>query len=151
MRSRLVKHSTCFFVRQCEYEFYVNGKSMKNCTKERMRPEDLTDPCRLFIKELEFRKKLDIKRNIPANKSKYNLMSLDELTIKSDSPVALSVAVSKYFHSITHIIFLWLIRLQRKQQTFTVECPLFTNHKSNLMKAMDGAPQRKICMVITTN
>ena len=115
MRSRLVKHSTCFFVRQCEYEFYVNGKSMKNCTKERMRPEDLTDPCRLFIKELEFRKKLDIKRNIPANKSKYNLMSLDELTIKSDSPVALSVAVSKYFHSITHIIFLWLIRLQRKQ------------------------------------
>ena len=59
-----------------------------------MRPEDLTDPCRLFIKELEFRKKLDIKRNIPANKSKYNLMSLDELTIKSDSPVALSVAVS---------------------------------------------------------
>ena len=82
-----------------------------------MKPEDLTDPCRLFIKELEFRKLLDIKRNISANKSKYNLMNLEELTNLSDSPVALAVTVSTLFHSITHIIFLfnWIIRLQIKQ------------------------------------
>ena len=81
-----------------------------------MKPEDLTDPCRLFIKELEFRKLLDTKRNISANKSKYNLMNLEELTNLSDSPVALSVTVSTFFHSIIHTIFFnWIIRLQIKQ------------------------------------
>ena len=41
----------------------ASGSERHNCTNEDIKPEDLTKPCQLFIRELEFIKKLDQKRN----------------------------------------------------------------------------------------
>ena len=41
----------------------ASGSERHNCTNEDIKPEDLTKPCQLFIRELDFIKKLDKRRN----------------------------------------------------------------------------------------
>ena len=56
-------------------------------------------------------------------------MNLEELTNLSDSPVALSVTVSTFFHSIIHTIFFQL-DYQTANKTIDFHCGMPTVYKS---------------------
>ena len=62
-------------------------EEVENCTKEDIRPEDLTKPCELFIKELSFNKALNIKMGTNKTSAKYLLLDINDISEKQNSPV----------------------------------------------------------------
>jgi len=47
----------------CADSWQNNGTEHHSCTSDNLDPDNLTKPCRLFVKELEFNKELDKRRN----------------------------------------------------------------------------------------
>ena len=68
---------------------------MTSCTKDKLRTSDMTRPCFLLAKELEFIKQLDKSKRKTSSQSKYNLMNLDEMANNNDSPVEITIRVLK--------------------------------------------------------
>ena len=71
---------------------------MRNCTKAVMEERDITKPCMLMMKELEFYKELDSNKKVSMAKSKYGMMTLDELSKMNDSPVEITIKVLKQYY-----------------------------------------------------
>ena len=81
--------------RFCLPKWKVGGKEQTSCTKDKLRTSDMTKPCSLLSKELEFIKQLDKSRGKTSSQSKYNLMNLDEMANNNDSPVEVTIKVLK--------------------------------------------------------
>ena len=79
--------------RFCVPKFKVGGKIIKGCTKDELKPADMTRPCSLFSRELDFIKQMDSKKGKSSSKSKYMLMDLDEMAKNNESPVEISIKV----------------------------------------------------------
>ena len=79
--------------RFCLPKWKVGGKMQTSCTKDKLRPSDMTKPCSLLSKELKFIKDLDKSKGKTSSKSKYNLMDLDEMSNNNDSPVEITIKV----------------------------------------------------------
>ena len=61
-------------IRFCESSWKVNGVERNNCTTDDINIDDLTKPCQLFIRELDFSKKLDEKRKESEQEIYYSLL-----------------------------------------------------------------------------
>ena len=69
----------------------LNGQVMENCTKEDMTPEDLSKPCKLLTKELDFNKVLSQKLGTKRYKAKYLLMDINDFSNSLGSPVEIII------------------------------------------------------------
>ena len=83
--------------RFCLPKWKVGGKTKNSCTKDTLKPSDMTKPCYLLSKELNFIKELDKSKGKSSSKSKYNLMNLDEMANNNDSPVEITIKVKTHF------------------------------------------------------
>ena len=57
-------------IRFCLPKWKVGGKIQTSCTKDKLRPSDMTKPCSLLAKELKFVKELDKSKGKTSSKSK---------------------------------------------------------------------------------
>ena len=64
--------------RFCESSWESNGEERTNCTSEDLNPDDLTKPCKLFIRELEFNKQLNNRRSENEKVCTTNQLALDK-------------------------------------------------------------------------
>ena len=78
--------------RQCLSDWDLKGKTKYNCTNEDLNPEDLTRPCLLFIRELEFNKKLSKKKK---EKGQYNKMDINEMSRSTRTPVEIVITTRR--------------------------------------------------------
>ena len=85
--------------RPCEESWDSNGETQDSCVSKDIKPDDLTKPCRLFIRELEFNKELGKKRNQSAI---YNMMDINDLTKMSGTPIEILIRIKK---KKKHILF----------------------------------------------
>ena len=67
-----------------------------------MEERDLTKPCMLMMKELEFYKELDTSKKVSKARSKYGMMTLDELSTMNDSPVEITIKASHFSSTQNH-------------------------------------------------
>ena len=79
----------------------MNGKEVENCTTEDFRNEDLTRPCELFARELEFKKQYHLKLNTMENKTRYMNKDINDLVKEKKAPMEIVIKElqSKVFFS----------------------------------------------------
>ena len=77
---------------QCTSEWEMKGKTYYNCTNKDLNIEDLTRPCRLFIRELEFNKELSKKKK---EKGEYANMDINELSRSTSTPIEIVITTRR--------------------------------------------------------
>ena len=76
--------------RHCEGAWIVNGQDRYNCTYEDIPIEDLTKPCYYFARELKFQKQLGMKLGLWANKTRYYLRDINDLSQKTKAAIEIN-------------------------------------------------------------
>ena len=96
------------FPRKCLPEFKVKNQTVTNCTKEPLSIDDVTRPCGLFMRELEFMKLWEEKKNIVRGNAKYYLMNIDDLSNKNESPIEIDIqqVKSREIHQYNRYIYI---------------------------------------------
>ena len=82
-------------VRHCLSSWFSNGVEIDNCTTKDFHRDDITRPCALFAKELEFNKRLHTSLGTWANQTKYNLLDIDDLVNRQKAPLELVIKVPR--------------------------------------------------------
>ena len=83
--------------RPCSDSWDSNGETQDTCSSKDLNPDDLTRPCRLFIRELEFNKELAAKRK--NNKSAmYNMMDINDIAKSTGTPIEILIGRVKHSH-----------------------------------------------------
>ena len=96
------------FSRKCLPEFKVKNQTVTNCTKEPLSIDDVTRPCGLFMRELEFMKLWEEKKEIDRGDAKYYLMNIDDLSNKNESPIEIDIqqVKSREIHQYNRYIYI---------------------------------------------
>lgn len=96
------------FPSKCLPEFKVKNQTVTNCTKEPLGIDDVTRPCGLFMRELEFMKLWEEKKNIDRGDAKYYLMNIDDLSNKNESPIEIDIqqVKSQEIHKYNRYIYI---------------------------------------------
>ena len=96
------------FSRKCLPEFKVKNQTVTNCTKEPLSIDDVTRPCGLFMRELEFMKLWEEKKEIDRGDAKYYLMNIDDLSNKNESPIEIDIqqVKSQEIHQYNRYIYI---------------------------------------------
>ena len=78
--------------RPCSDSWDSNGETQDTCSSKDLNPDDLTRPCRLFIRELEFNKELGKRRNKSAM---YNMMDINDISKSTGTPVEILISTKE--------------------------------------------------------
>ena len=78
--------------RQCSDSWDSKGETQYSCSTKDLNPDDLTRPCRLFIRELEFNKELGKKKN---ESVVYNMMDINDISQSTGTPIEILIRTKR--------------------------------------------------------